>query len=59
MDEHEPEVIWFDSTPWEDEMFGVWRTQTPGEVCLGCSDPQSGIWVPVSFCPQARALLPS
>lgn len=30
---------------------------TPGDVCLGCSDPASGRWVPVSQCPQAMAAL--
>lgn len=30
-----------------------WATQ--GEVCWGCSDPEAGSWVPVSFCPQALA----
>lgn len=34
-----------------------WRTfQTPGDVCLGCSDPDSGRWVAVSECDTALAL---
>lgn len=24
--------------------------QTPGDVCVECSDPETGRWVPVSFC---------
>lgn len=31
--------------------------QTPGDVCLGCSDPDQGLWVPVSACAEARANL--
>lgn len=27
----------------------------PGEVCLGCSDPDAGRWVPVNQCPVAMA----
>lgn len=28
-----------------------WRTfQTPGDVCLGCSDADAGHWVPVTEC---------
>lgn len=35
-----------------------WRTfQIPGDVCLGCSDPNSGHWVPVSQCEIALATL--
>lgn len=26
---------------------------TPGDVCAGCSDPERGVWVPVSSCPAA------
>lgn len=34
-----------------------WRTfQTPGDVCLGCSDPDSGRWVAVSECSVALAI---
>lgn len=34
------------------------RTHTiPGDVCLGCSDPASGRWVPISQCPKAMAAL--
>lgn len=47
MDVHEPEVIYFDE----------WHVETPAEVCGGCSDGPAGIWVPASFCPQARVLL--
>jgi len=24
--------------------------QTPGDVCIGCSSPDAGIWVPVNEC---------
>lgn len=35
-----------------------WRThQTPGDVCLTCSDAEAGHWVPVSACPEALAVL--
>lgn len=34
-----------------------WRTfQTPGDVCLGCSDPDAGRWVAVSECGTALAI---
>lgn len=34
------------------------RTHTiPGDVCLGCSEPSVGRWVPVSQCPRAMAAL--
>lgn len=26
---------------------------TVGDVCGGCSDPDNGVWVPVSFCEDA------
>jgi len=29
----------------------------PGDVCLGCSDPGAGRWVPISQCPRALAVL--
>lgn len=29
------------------------RFGASGEVCWGCSDPEFGRWVPVSFCPEA------
>lgn len=25
----------------------------PGDVCMGCSVPERGLWVPVSFCAAA------
>lgn len=25
-----------------------------GDVCEGCSDPDNGVWVPVSFCDEAN-----
>lgn len=28
---------------------------TPGDVCSECSSPDTGLWVPVSFCPAALA----
>ena len=24
------------------------------DVCAACSNPETGIWVPVSFCPEAK-----
>lgn len=38
-------------------MFVRWsnRHTVPAEVCDTCSDPDSGVWVPVSFCDQAMA----
>lgn len=34
------------------------RTFAPvGDVCLGCSDEATGLWVPVSQCPIALAVL--
>lgn len=34
-----------------------WRTHSiPGDVCLGCSDVETGRWVPVNQCPAALAL---
>lgn len=48
---HTPEVIDF-----ERAHSGL-RGTTPGEVCLACSDPEAGRWVPASFCPQARAVM--
>jgi hypothetical protein len=38
----------------EQERFGP-----KAEVCWQCSDPDAGVWVPVSFCPDAAATLPS
>lgn len=33
-----------------------WRTHSiPGDVCAGCSDPDSGRWVPISQCMEALA----
>jgi hypothetical protein len=35
-----------------------YRTHTiPGDVCLDCSDPAAGRWVPISQCPRALAAL--
>lgn len=35
-----------------------WRTfQTPGDACAGCSNRATGLWVPVSQCPEAMAAL--
>lgn len=31
--------------------------EVPADVCAGCSDPASGLWVPVSQCPPALAAL--
>lgn len=42
--EHRAEVVYFDEE----------HLETPAEVCGACSDPVAGVWVPVSFCPQAR-----
>jgi hypothetical protein len=44
---HEPVVIFFD-----DDHVGV-----PAEVCAACSDGAAGVWVPVSFCPEARTVM--
>lgn len=34
-----------------------WRTfQTPGDVCLGCSDAEQGYWVPVTECGTALTI---
>lgn len=33
------------------------RHTVPGEVCMGCSDPDNGVWVPVLECEEARALM--
>jgi hypothetical protein len=48
---HVPEVIDF-----ERDRTGT-RGSVPGEVCLACSDPEAGRWVPASQCPQARAVM--
>lgn len=35
-----------------------WRTHMPpGHVCLGCSDPWEGRWVPIGQCPEALVML--
>lgn len=31
---------------------------TPGEVCMACSNPDQGLWVPVTECGEAAAVLP-
>lgn len=51
--QHVPEVIDF-----ERSRTGL-RGSAPGEVCLACSDPEAGRWVPASFCPQASAVMKS
>jgi len=33
------------------------KHSVPGEVCMGCSDPDNGVWVPVMECEEARALM--
>lgn len=38
--EHVSEVVYFDE----------WHVTTPAEICAACSDPERGVWVPVSFC---------
>jgi hypothetical protein len=45
MGDHKPELIYFDE----------WHVTIPAEVCIACSDPDAGRWVPVSFCAQAWA----
>jgi hypothetical protein len=30
---------------------------TPAEVCEACSDWAAGVWVPASFCPEAKAVM--
>lgn len=42
---HRPEIIYFD-----DE-----NLSSSAEVCEACSNPGAGRWVPVSFCPEAKA----
>jgi len=32
---------------------------TIGDVCMGCSDPAIGKWVPVSFCDISKANMES
>ena len=46
---HTPVLVYFDPD----------RVTTPAEVCEACSDPATGYWVPVSFCPAAKATLES
>jgi hypothetical protein len=46
-EEHYPEVIYFDE----------YHTETPAEVCMACSDPENGIWVPASFCEISREIM--
>lgn len=29
------------------------RWESQGDICTGCSDPEMGRWVPVSFCTEA------
>jgi hypothetical protein len=41
---HRPTLVHFGS-----------RHATPAEVCWTCSDEESGRWVPVTQCPEARA----
>lgn len=31
------------------------RHTARAEVCMGCSDPDNGVWVPVTFCQRAKA----
>ncbi len=33
------------------------RHTTPAEVCMECSNPETGEWVPVSFCDKAKAAM--
>lgn len=33
------------------------RHSVPGEVCMCCSDPENGVWVPVTECDEARELM--
>jgi hypothetical protein len=30
------------------------RWDPMGDVCAACSNPETGVWVPVSFCPEAK-----
>lgn len=46
MSSHRPTLVHFGS-----------RHSTPAEVCWGCSDQETGRWVPVTQCPQAAALM--
>jgi hypothetical protein len=45
--EHVPVPMYFDE----------FRVTTPGEVCLACSDPDIGLWVPASFCERASQVM--
>lgn len=47
--EHVPNLIYFDDD----------NVTVPAEVCEKCSDEGKGHWVPVSFCPEAMAVLES
>lgn len=42
---HRADLIYFDSE----------HLSIPAEVCEACSGPEDGLWVPASFCPEARA----
>jgi hypothetical protein len=54
---HESAVIYFDNHAHQEEGdCGADHVEVPAEVCMTCSDPEAGRWVPVSFCPQAHDL---
>lgn len=42
--EHRPTLVHFED-----------RHSYPAEVCWGCSDPESGQWVPVTQCTTAKS----
>lgn len=44
----------FDHVPIDHRPEGQDRFTAPADVCGTCSDFQSGVLVPVSFCPEAK-----
>lgn len=50
---HVPDLIYWDH--WEDGLDS--SISIPAEVCEACSEPENGLWVPVSFCPEAMKAL--
>jgi hypothetical protein len=53
--EHAPELVYSGGAWYDDDEDHAWHVSIPAEICRACSDPEAGIWVPASFCPQARA----
>lgn len=40
---------------WDYVYFGDDDLGIPADICEACSTPKDGVWVPVSFCPEAKA----